>query len=201
MTVISTPGDARSTRSQSVQSAHPPARAPLPIQNWPPSRPFRGDSEQVDQPARQRPPSHQERLRSRSRHRRRRHRRRHDEVPQEVPRPRSAPGLLPPRPRPSIGPTERPASHFRSSDMSPERPPGLWQPRAFSAPSQRPAMPRPRPPPAKSQAEGPLERAAEMFRNPASTSGSSKPTVPSSASVADLHKTTAPKTPPKHPGP
>ena len=102
---------------------------------------------------------------------------------------------------PSIGPTERPASHFRSSDMRPERPPGHWQPHAFSAPSQRPALPRPRPPPAKSQAEGPLERAAEMFRNPASTSGSSKPAAPSSASVADLQRTTAPKTPPKHPGP
>ena len=92
-------------------------------------------------------------------------------------------------------------SHFRSSDMRPERPPGHWQPHAFSAPSQRPALPRPRPPPAKSQAEGPLERAAEMFRNPASTSGSSKPAAPSSASVADLQRTTAPKTPPKHPGP
>ena len=58
VTVISTPGDARSTRSQSVQSVHPPPR-PLPIQNWPPSRPFRGESEQVEQPVRERPPSHQ----------------------------------------------------------------------------------------------------------------------------------------------
>ena len=33
VTLISTPGDARSTRSQSV---HPPPGAPLPIQNWPP---------------------------------------------------------------------------------------------------------------------------------------------------------------------
>ena len=85
--------------------------------------------------------------------------------------------------------------------MSPERLPGRWQPHAFSASSQRPAMPRPRPPPAKSQAEDHLERAAEMFRTPASTAGSSKPAAPSSASVADLQKTTAPKTPPKHPGP
>ena len=115
VTVISTPGDARSTRSQSVQSVHPPPRAPLPIQNWPPSRPFRGESEQVDQPVRERPPSHQERHRSRSR-RRRRHHRRHDDEPQEAPKPRSAPGILPPRPRPSIGPstgpTERPAPIF-----------------------------------------------------------------------------------------
>ena len=83
--------------------------------------------------------------------------------------------------------------------MSPG-PPGRWQPHAFSAPSQRPAMPRPRPTPAKSQAEDPLERAAEMFRI-ASTAGSSKPAAPSSASVADLQKTTAPKTPPKYSGP
>ena len=104
-------------------------------------------------------------------------------------------GLMPPRPRPSIGPTERPASHFRSSDMNPERPPGYWQPRAFAVPSQRPVLPRTRPPPSKSQAEDPLERAAEMFRNPASASGSNKPAAPSSASVADLQKTTAPKAP------
>ena len=49
VTVISTPGDARCTRSESV---HPPPRAPLPIQNRPPSRPFRAASEQVDQTGR-----------------------------------------------------------------------------------------------------------------------------------------------------
>ena len=61
---------------------------------------------------------------------------------------------MPPRPRPSIGPTIQPASHFRSLDVSPERPPGQWQPPSFTAPSQKgrswPASP------SKSQAEGPL---------------------------------------------
>ena len=57
------------------------------------------------------------------------------------------------RPRPSNGPTIQPASHFRSPDVSPERPPGQWQPPSFTAPSQRPVLPRFRPPPSKSQAE------------------------------------------------
>ena len=50
-------------------------------------------------------------------------------------------------------------------------------------------------------AEDPLLRAAEMFSNPASGSGSNKPAAPSGAAVAHLQKTTAPKTPPKHPAP
>ena len=54
--------------------------------------------------------------------------------------------------------------------LSPERPPGQWQPSSFTAPSQRPVLPRFRPPPSKSQAEDPLLRAAEMFSNPASGS-------------------------------
>ena len=87
---------------------------------------------------------------------------------------------------------------FRSSDMSPERPPGHWQPHAVAAPSQRPVLPRTRPPPSKSQAEDPLERAAEMFRNPARQEQARSPFQ---CFVADLQKTTAPKTPPKHPGP
>ena len=108
---------------------------------------------------------------------------------------------MPPRPRPSIGPTIQPASHFRSPDVSPERPPGQWQPSSFTAPSQRPVLPRFRPPPSKSQAEDPLLRAAEMFSNPTSGSDSNKPAAPSGASVAHLQKTTASKTPPKHPAP
>ena len=174
VTVISTPGDVRPTRSESV---HPPPRAPLPIQNRPPSRPVRAASEHVDQTGRERQPSEPERFRSRSRRRRRRHHhRRHDEVPDQAARPMSAPaeprpvhtfspparppyrsastGHMPPRPRPSIGPTIQPASHFRSPDVSPERPPGQWQPPSFTAPSQKgrswPASP------SKSQAEGPL---------------------------------------------
>ena len=71
----------------------------------------------------------------------------------------------------------------------------------FTAPSQRPVLPRFRPPPSKSQAEDPLLRAAEMFSNPASGSGNNKTAAPSGASVADPQKTTAPKTPPKHPAP
>ena len=89
VTVISTPGDVRPTRSESV---HPPPRAPLPIQNRPPSRPVRAASEHVDQTGRERQPSEPERFRSRSRRRRRRHHhRRHDEVPDQAARPMSAP--------------------------------------------------------------------------------------------------------------
>ena len=85
VTVISTPGDVRPTPSVSV---HPPPRAPLPIQNLPPSRPVRAASEFVDQTGRERQPSEPERFRSRSRHRRRRHHhRRHDEVPDQAARP------------------------------------------------------------------------------------------------------------------
>ena len=151
-TVVSSPGNARSTRSQSVQS---------------------GESELPEHSVRELPPPHPEqRHRSRSRRRRRRHHRRHDDEQFEAPRPRSAPGIMPPRPRPSmvpsIGPTARPTSLVPSSAMSPERPPGCWQPQAASTPSPRPAMPRPRPPPDLSRAEDPLQRAAEMFRNPAS---------------------------------
>ena len=40
-----------------------------------------------------------------------------------------------------------------------------------------------------------------MFSNPDTGPGSNKPAVPSGASVADLQKTTAPRTPPKHPAP
>ena len=137
VTVISTPGDARPTRSESVH------RAPLPIQNRPPSRPVRAASELVDQTGRGRQPSEPERFRSRSRRRRRRHHhRRHDEVPDQAAKPMSAlaeprpvhtfspparppyrsasAGHMPPRPRPSIGPTIQPASHCRSPDVSPE---------------------------------------------------------------------------------
>ena len=86
VTVISTPGDARPTRSESVH------RAPLPIQFRPPSRPVRAASELVDQTGRGRQPSEPERFRSRSRRRRRRHHhRRHDEVPDQAARPMSAP--------------------------------------------------------------------------------------------------------------
>ena len=173
VTVISTPGDGRPTRSESV---HPPPRAPLPIQNRPPSRPVRAASEHVDQTGRERQPSEPERFRSRSRRSRRRRRRhhhwRHDEVPDQVARPMSAPaeprpvhtvspparppyrsasaGHMPPRPRPSTRP------QFRSPDVSPDKPPGQWQPHSFTAPSQRPVLPRFRPPPSKSQAEDPL---------------------------------------------
>ena len=90
VTVISTPGDARPTRSESVH------RAPLPIQFRPPSRPVRAASELVDQTGRGRQPSEPERFRSRSRRRRRRHHhRRHDEVPDQAAKPMSAlsPGL------------------------------------------------------------------------------------------------------------
>ena len=143
------------------------------IHNWPPSRPPRGESELPEHSVRELPPPHPEqRHRSRSRRRRRRHHRRHDDEQFEAPRPRSAPGIMPPRPRPSmvpsIGPTARPTSLVPSSAMSPERPPSCWQPQAASTPSPRPAMPRPRPPPDLSRAEDPLQRAAEMFRNPAS---------------------------------
>ena len=100
---------------------------------------------------------------------------------------------------PSTRPTRQPASHFRSPDVSPDKPPGQCQPHSFTAPSQRPVLPRFRPPPSKSQAEDPLLRAAEMFSNSASGPDSNKPAAPSGASVADLQKTTAPKTPPKHP--
>ena len=110
-------------------------------------------------------------------------------------------GHMPPRPRPSIGPTIQPVSHFRSPDVSPERPPGQWRPSSFTAPSQRPVLPRFRPPPSKSQAEDPLLGAAEMSSNPTLGSDSNKPAARSGASVADLQKTTAPKTPPKHPAP
>ena len=75
--------------------------------------------------------------------------------------------------------------------MSPERPPGHWQPHAVAAPSQRPVLPRTRPPPSKSQAEDPLERAAEMFGNPASASGRNKPAAPSSPSSPIFKKTTS----------
>ena len=79
--------------------------------------------------------------------------------------------------------------------LSPERPPGQWQPSSFTAPSQRPVLPRFRPPPSKSQAEGPLLRAAEMFSNPTSGSESNKPAAPSGASVA-YPLSSAPETPP-----
>ena len=70
------------------------------------------------------------------------HHRRHDEVPDQAAKPMSAlaeprpvhtfspparppyrsasAGHMPPRPRPSIGPTIQPASHCRSPDVSPE---------------------------------------------------------------------------------
>ena len=120
-------------------------------------------------------PSEPERFRSRSRRRRRRHHhRQHDEVPDQAARPMSAPAE--PRPVHSFSPPARPpyrsassqttpepwsydTAHSRSPDASPERPPGQWQPPSFTAPSQRPALPRFRPPPSK--AEDPLLRAAE----------------------------------------
>ena len=87
-------------------------------------------------------------------------------------------GHMPPRPRPSTRPTRQPASHFRSPDVSPDKPPGHYS----SEPKAGPASLCP--PPSKSQAEDPLLRAAEMFSNPASGPDSSKPAAPSGASVA-----------------
>ena len=49
--------------------------------------------------------------------------------------------------------------------------------------------------------ECPLEQAAEMFKNPTPGSGSHEPAAPSCSTVTDLQKITAPKTPPKNPGP
>ena len=201
MTVISAPGDVRPTRSESV---HPPPRAPLPIQN-PPRRPVRAASEFVDQTGRRNLSSSEtgpgaEGVDTITGDMMKYLTRRPDLCLHQL-----SPGLCilfaacSTRPRPSIGPTIQPASHFRSPDVSPERPPGQWQPSSFTAPSQRPVLPRVRPPPSKSQAEDPLLRAAEMFSNPTSGSDSNKPAAPSGASVADLQKTRAPKTPPKHP--
>ena len=110
-------------------------------------------------------------------------------------------GHMPPRPRPRSRPVRQPDLHFRSPNVSPDKPPGQWQPHSFIAPSQRPVLPRFRPRPSKSQAEDPLLRAAAMFGTPASGSRSNKPAAPSAASVADLQKIAAPRTPPKHPAP
>ena len=100
-TVVSSPGNARSTRSQSVQSIHPPPR-PLPIHNWPPSRPPRGESE-LARTFRSRAATPTSRTTT------------SQPIPAaadaviiedtmmnkfEAPRPRSAPGIMPPRPRP-----------------------------------------------------------------------------------------------------
>ena len=126
----------RPTRSESV---HPPPRAPLPIQNRPPSRPVRAASELVDQTGRERQPAEPERCRSR----------------------------------------------WVAGEAWLEAGPGA---EPMSAPPA--SLPSP---PSKSQAEDPLSRAPG--------SDSNKPAAPSGASVADLQKTTAPKTPPKHPAP
>ena len=70
-----------------------------------------------------------------------------------------------------------------------------------SLPGQRPILHRAHPPPAKSQTDEPLQKAADMFRAPAQAASSNQPTAPGSASAADFEKTMAPKTPPKNPGP
>ena len=58
----------------------------------------------------------------------------------------------------------------------------------------------PRVHPIRSQTDDPLQRAADMFRNPAQAASSNQPAAPMSTSAADLQKTMAPITPPKNPG-
>ena len=116
-------------------------------------------------------------------------------------------GQIPPRPRPSIGPTAQPGSSASTQDTGRKAPIPLATLQT-AGPSRFPVQLPFRPPllpqevPFNPQkAEEWLTRAAEMSRNPDTGTSSQVPAAPSQATTADLQKITAPKAPPKNPGP